>query len=102
MHRARLWIVCAINQAPNSCMNQRSRAHRARLNCSKQLTVAQAVLADGSARFAQGNHLRVGSGIGVADIAIETAANDFSLIDNHSADGNFSSIEGAPGSAQRV
>lgn len=39
-------IVRAINQASNAGVDERSGAHRARFNCSKQVTVAQTMVTE--------------------------------------------------------
>jgi len=95
VHGAGFGVVCAVNQAPNAGMNQRSRAHGARLNCSKQLAVPQAMVADRGTRFTQRKHFRVGGGIGVGDVAIESAANDLALVHHNGAHGNFSGFKRA-------
>ncbi len=65
MHRAGFGIVGAIDQPFDPGVHQRTRAHCARFNCSKQFAVPKAVVAQSGTGFAQGNDFGVGSGIGV-------------------------------------
>src|ERR1700751_3070328 len=46
-------IIRAVHQAANSRMNERSGAHCARLNCSKELTVDQAMVTEVFSGLAQ-------------------------------------------------
>src|ERR1700747_1855730 len=50
MHGTRFGVVRTVDQAPNPRVDERSRAHGARLNCNKQLTVAQAMITDRGTR----------------------------------------------------
>jgi hypothetical protein len=75
MDSAGLRIVGTIHQAAESRMNRRSRAHGARLNCSKQFAVAEPVITDVSSGFAQGHDFSVGGWIAVSQIAIPPPAN---------------------------
>jgi len=93
VHGAGFGVVRAVNQAPNAGVNQRARAHRARLNCSKQIAVSQAMVADRGTRFAQGNHLGVSGRVGIGDVAIESMANDLAIVNDHCADGDFSGLK---------
>jgi hypothetical protein len=51
MHGSGLRVLCAVNQAPNARVHGCPSAHCARLNCSKQLTASQAMVAERGARF---------------------------------------------------
>ena len=88
-------VVRAVNQAPNAGLQQRSRAHRARLNCSKQFAVSQAMIADRGTSFAQRVDLRVGRRIDVSDVAIKSAANDLAVVNDDRSDWNFSGFQRA-------
>ncbi len=83
-------------------MHQRTRAHCARFNCSKQFAVPKAVVAYSGAGFAQGNDFGVGRGIGVGEIAVPAAANYPSIADRYRTDGNLTCFQGAVGSAQSL
>jgi hypothetical protein len=70
-----------------------SRAHGARLNGHEKITVCQAVIADGQSGFPQGDDFRVGGGVGVSQIAIESAANNFAFMHDHGADRHLTYVE---------
>src|SRR6185312_10716961 len=59
MDRTSFWIIRTVNQTFNSSMHKRASAHSARFNCSKQLTAAQAVIANRPGGFAQRHDLCV-------------------------------------------
>ncbi len=93
MHGTRLGVVRAIHQPPNPRVDKRSRAHGARLNCSKQLTLAQAMIADRGTRFAQGDDFGVGRGIRVREIAIVSPANDLAVVNDNRPDRDFACLQ---------
>jgi hypothetical protein len=65
MHGACFRIFGAIHQATQAGVNQRSRTHRAGLNCSKEFAGAQTMITDVSAGFAEGQDFGMGGGITV-------------------------------------
>ena len=99
-HCPGLWVVRAIYQALNAGMHQRSGAHRARLNCNKQLAVFQAMVTDGCTGFAQRDDLGVGGRIGLGDVAVPSAADDLVVAYYDRADRNFPGFQRALGAAQ--
>ena len=100
MDGARFGVVGAVNQALNPRMYQRAGAHRARLNCNKQLALAQTMVTDMSTSFSKRKNLGVSSGIGVGDVAVASAAHD-ALITNHNrANRNFAGLKRALGGTQ--
>jgi len=76
VNRSGFGVVRAVNQPSNSRVNQGSRAHSARFNCNKQVTIHQAVIAKGCPSFTECQNFRVRSWILIAYIAIPAAAND--------------------------
>ena len=92
LHRARLGVIRAIYQAFNAGMHQRSCAHGARLNCSKHLTVAEAMIPHRRAGLAQGHDFRMGRRIAVADVAVPSAPNYASGAHDHRPNRNLSSV----------
>jgi hypothetical protein len=100
MNSASLRVFRAVNQAFQPGMDQRARTHRARFNCSKQFTVAETVVTNGSTSLAQGNDLGVGSGIAVSKIAVPAAADNASATDHDCAHRDLSCLKGTLGSAQ--
>ena len=100
MYRTGFRIVGAVDQTLDPGMNQRTGTHRARFNCSKQLTVSEAVVTKGSTGFAEGDDLGVGAGIGVGDVAIPSASDDASAVHHDGSDWDFSGFEGTLGAAE--
>lgn len=95
MNRTSFWIVSAINQALDPRVYECASAHRTRFNCSKELAVAQAMITNVFTGIAKRYHFRVGGWIGISEVGIPSAANDFILTDDDCADGNFSGFERA-------
>jgi hypothetical protein len=85
-------VLRPVNYAADSGVNHSPRTHRARLNCNKQGTAAQAVVAEGGPSLAEGKDLSVSSGVVASDAEIVATRNDLILMDDYSADGNFSSF----------
>ena len=97
---ARLGIIGAIDQAFQPGMNQSAGAHSARLNCSKQFTAFQAVVADRGTGLAQRDDLGVGGGIGIGKVAIAPATDDLAVTNYDGAHWNFSRLKRALGRAE--
>src|ERR1035438_1575005 len=95
MNGSRLGIVRTVHQASDAGMNQRSRTHRARFNCSKQFAVAQTVITEVLSRRTQRDDLGVRAWIVVAQVAIPAPSAHASAIHNHGSDRHFSAFEGA-------
>src|SRR5208283_4442497 len=70
-----LGVFGTVHQTANAGMNSRSRAHGARLNCSKQLAFAEPVVTEVSSRLAQRHYLSVSGGIAVGEVAIPSSSN---------------------------
>ena len=101
MHGARLRIIRAINETPDTGMHQRSCAHGARFNCSKELALSKTVVTYGSTGLAQRHDLSVGCGIGICDVAVPSSTYDVSVADDDGSHWYFSDLQGALGTAQR-
>ena len=74
MNRTRFRIIRAIDQPLQTGMNHRARAHRAWLNCSKQLALAQTMVTDVFTGFAKGYDFGVSGGIGLRNISVPPSA----------------------------
>jgi hypothetical protein len=90
-----LRIIRPVDQPLNACVHQRTRAHGARLNCSKELTVHQAMVADGGAGRAQCHNLCVRRWVGVGDVVVCSAADYPVFTHHHGSYWNFASFQGA-------
>ncbi len=88
-------IVRTIHQALDARMNHRTRAHGARFNCNKQLTLSQTMVAQGRSGFAQRYDLGVRGRIGIRNILVPSSSNNFSLTNHDSPDRDFSHFQGA-------
>ena len=93
-------VVRSIHQAAEASVNGRSRAHGARLNCSKQFAGAKTMITEVSSGLAQGDHFCVRGGIVVGDIAIPSASDNLTRLHHDRADGHFSSLQGALSAAE--
>jgi len=97
MDGPRFRVVRPVHYALDPGMHQGSCAHRARLNCSKELAVSQTVVTQVRASLAKGNDFSVGRGIGVGKIAIPASADDLASMDHDSTHGNFARFQRALG-----
>ena len=100
VNRSRLGIIRAVDQAFDTRVHQGSGTHRARLNCSKQFAVAEAMVTNDCTGRAQSDDFGVSSGVVVGEIAIPAAGDDLALADDDGADGNLSGFEGALGGGE--
>jgi hypothetical protein len=90
-----LRIVGTVYQAADARMNCRSRAHGARLNCSKQFAVAQTVVTDVSSRLAQGHNLGMRRWIVVGEIAIPSSSHQPTGTHHDCSDWHFARFQRA-------
>jgi hypothetical protein len=94
-------IVRTVNQAPDARMNHGSRAHRARLNCNKQIAVSQPMVSDSGTRLSQRNDLGVRGWVEASDVVIEAAPNNLALVNHDRAHRDFSGLQRTLRGAQR-
>jgi hypothetical protein len=100
MDGARLRILGAIHQAADAGMNCRSRAHRARLNCSKQLAVDEPVITGVLSRFAQRHDFSMGGWIAVGEVPIPSPSNHSTIANHDRSHRHFARLQGALSAAQ--
>jgi hypothetical protein len=100
MDRARFRVIGSVDQAAEAGMNRCSGAHGARLNCSEQFAVAEAMITQVLSGLAQGHDFRVGSGIVVGEVAVPSSSNDLAGAHYDCAYGHFVRLQGAQGRAQ--
>ena len=93
-------VIGAVNQAFEPGMDQRACAHRARFNCSKQLAVFQAMVAESGTGFTQRDDLGVGGGIAISEVAIAASADDLAAAHHDRAHRNFSRLQRALSGAE--
>ncbi len=99
MDSACLRVIGTIHQATDTGMNCRSRAHGARLNCSKQFAVAEPVVTEVSSRLAQRHDFSMRGWIVVGEVAIPSSSHDAPFAHHHRSYRNFAGIECALGAA---
>jgi hypothetical protein len=100
MDGARFGIVGTIHQAADASMNGRSRAHGARLNCSKQFAVAEPVITDVSSRFAQRHDFGMRGWIAVGEVAIPSSPNHTPGAHHNRSHRDFARLQRALSAAQ--
>ena len=83
-------------------MNGCSRAHGARLNCSKQIAASETVITEVPSGLAKRDDFGVGGRVVVGEVAIPSAADDAAVADYDRPYGNFAGFEGALGAAQSL
>jgi len=81
-------------------MNQSTGAHGARFNCSKQFTAFQTMVAEGGTGLAQGDDLGVGGGVGIGEVTVAAASDDFAMVNDDRTDWDFSGVESTVGGAE--
>ena len=100
MDGARLRVIGTVHQAVDAGMNCRSRAHGARLNCSKQFAVDEPVVTDVSSRLAQRDDFSVSGWIAVGEVAIPSSSNHAPCAHHDRSHRHFASLERALGAAE--
>jgi hypothetical protein len=95
-------VIGSIDQTTNAGMDCGTRAHGARLNCSKELTVDEAMITEVSSGIAKGHDFRVCGGIAVGEVAVPAPADDDAFPYHDSSHGNFIFFKGALGAAQSL
>ena len=100
MDGACLGVVGTVHQAADSGMNCRSRAHGARLNCSKEFAVAKTVIRNVSSGLAQRDDFSVSAGIAVGEVAIPASSDDPPAAHYDGSDRHFTRLQCALGTAQ--
>ncbi len=100
MDGACLRVVGAVHQAADAGMDSRSRAHGARLNCSKQFAVAEPVITGVSSSIAQRHDFSVSGWIAVGEVVIPPSPNHAPSAHHDRSHWNFARLKGALGATQ--
>ncbi len=82
-------IVGAVDEARDTGLDDGARTHAARLDGNKEGCISKAVVPKKAGGFAQGDDFGVGGGVAIADGAIASTGEDFAVVDDHGADGDF-------------
>lgn len=82
-------IIGAVDKARDTGLDDGARTHAARLNGDVKRGVREAVVAKEAGGFAQRDDFGVGSGVAIANGAIASTGEDFAVVDDHGADGDF-------------
>ncbi len=88
-NRAALGVVGAVDQARDASLNDRAGTHAARLDGDVEGGTCEAVIAETARGFAKNDDFGVGRGVIVADGAVAGACQDFAVMDEDGADGDF-------------
>ena len=81
-------------------MHHSASAHGARLNCSKQFAVPQAMVTEVCTGFAQGHDLGMGRGVGIGEVAVPSAADDLVIANDDGANRDLAHFKRTLGAAQ--
>lgn len=100
VHRARLGVISAVNQAPDPRVDQSAGAHGARLNCSKQVALTQTVIPQQRARLPESDDLGVSRRIVSTQVLIPSSANHLPRVYYDGADRHLAGQQRLLGAAQ--
>ena len=100
MDGACLRVVGTIHQTADAGMNCRSRAHSARLNCSKQVAVDEPVVTEVSSCLAQRHDFSVSGWIAVGEVAIPSSSNHTPFANHDRSHWHFARLQRALGAAE--
>ncbi len=102
MHGAGFGVLGAVYQCPDAGVNHGSGAHGAGLDGHEKIAVCQPVISDCRSGFTQSHDFCVSGGIGVSQVAVESAADDLTFMHYHGAYRYFSYIECSLTRAERL
>jgi hypothetical protein len=102
MHRSSLGVLGAVYQSSDTGMHHGSCAHGARFNGHEKIAVCKAVIAEGRSGFPQSNYFRVGRGVGIGEVAVESATDNLAFMHDDGAYGHFSHVERSLSGPQRL
>lgn len=87
-------VVGAVNEARNASLNDGAGAHGARFESDVERCTGEAIVGENAGCFTKDDDFRVSGGIVVANGAIAGAGDDFILVSEDGADGNFAGFGG--------
>jgi hypothetical protein len=102
MNCSGLGVLGTVHQSADARMHDCSSAHGTRLDGHEKIAVQQAVIANGGAGLAQCQNFGVGGWIGVGQVAVESASDDFPFMHDNRAHWNFSDVERSLSGPQRL
>ena len=79
-------ILRTVHEGADAGMHHGSGAHGAWLDGDEKIAASQAMISDGCSGLPQGHDLGMRRRIRIGEVAIESAANDFSFMDDDRAD----------------
>jgi len=100
MHRSGFGVFGTVHQGSDAGVDHGSRAHGARFDGHKQVAVSQTVIAEGGSGLAQSDDFSVSRWIRVGQVAIESAADDFTFMNDDGPYRDFAHIERSLRSSQ--
>jgi len=90
-------IVGTVNEFRDAGLNHGAGTHRTRLERDVDRRARKAVVVENMSCFAQGGNFGMGCGVIVANRTIAGTCDDFVIMDEKCADGNFSGCSGRAG-----
>lgn len=102
MNCSGLGVLGTVHQSADARMHDCSSAHGTRLDGHEKIAVQQAVIANGGAGLAQCQNFGVGGWIGVGQVAVESASDDFPFMHDNRAYRHFSDVERSLSGPQRL
>jgi hypothetical protein len=82
-------IVGAVDEAGDAGLDDGAGAHAAGLDSDVERGISKTVVEKEAGGFAQDDDFGVGGGVAIADRAIASAGEDFPVMNEHGADGDF-------------
>ncbi len=88
-------IIRAVNETREPRLDDGACAHGARLDGDVKRGVGEAVVAKNTCSFAKNNDFGVSGGVAIADGAVARTGENFAVMDEHGADGDFAGCSGS-------
>jgi len=95
-------VSSAVNQPSHSSLDERSGAHRARLDRRVNIHFGEPVVAEFTGGFAEGDDFRMGCGIAVGASAIAGEGDEFVIADDSRANRHFAACLSFASCGQRL
>ena len=100
VHRTGFRILGAIDQSANAGMYHGTCAHGAWLYGHEQIAFIQTIVAKATTGVPEGNDFGVGRRVGIQNIAVKSASDDFSFMNNDRPDRYLAEFERSLSSTQ--
>src|SRR4051812_13134199 len=88
-HRASFWVSSSVKEPLETCLDQRSGAHRTGFDGDVELAIEQSVVAEGRSSIAKGNNLGVRARVLISEVAVVSAADYLACTHHQGAYGDL-------------